>query len=183
MHDYDGCAPCDCVEKKKKEEEEEEVGPHCQHCYHCLACSSAVAMGCRPCPSSPDRSFYRSYIVRRRKDGDDYYASFDHDCDNWKEGDEVVEWCSCMGGIQSPCIYPNSPDPLDGEEAEKCDADDDEDAEGRECEELDFGEQEFYPAEPFPPTTSSETLQKQAEEALEKIWGGDRSKMPGLKKE
>jgi len=43
--------------------------------------------------------------------------------------------------------------------------------------------QEINIAPPFHEEASSETLQRQAEEALEKIWGGDRSKMPGLQKE
>jgi len=192
MHDYNNCELCDCVEVK------EEVGPHCQHCYHCLACSSAVAMGCRPCTCSPDRSFYRSYILRRRKGGDN--GGYE----------DATEWYSVMGSPQFPDIYPDSPLPeqdgavneVEGKEMHSsqdesfkcgqlkgcpaCDADDDKDkfqAEGHSCQEFVFGLQEVSVAEPFPPTASSDMLQKQATEALEKIWGGDRSKVPGLKKE
>ncbi|KAH8722821.1 hypothetical protein GQ44DRAFT_621855, partial [Phaeosphaeriaceae sp. PMI808] len=77
-------------------------------------------------------------------------------------------------------------------EAPQCDADDckGDDKEryqadkfkGCGCEAPDFGEQEVSFTEPFPEVASSETLQKQAKDALDKIWGGDRSKMPGYQK-
>lgn len=111
LHDYDGCETCDCVQVN-------EVGQHCQHCYHCPPCSSAVAMGCRPCTSSPSRSIYRSYIVRKRKGGDIDKALNNHDCSKVREGDEdIEEWCSCLVPPQSPNFYPpDSPLPLHNEE-------------------------------------------------------------------
>ena len=62
-------------------------------------------MGCRTCPSSPDRSIYRSYEVPRCKGGDT------------KEGiDDLEEWYSLNEPPQSPDFYPDSPLPLDNEE-------------------------------------------------------------------
>jgi hypothetical protein len=60
-------------------------------------------------------------------------------------------------------------------EAPKCNVDD--------CEAPDFDQQEPDPDEPFPEVPSSDTLLKQAKESLDKIWGGDKSKVPGYKKE
>ncbi|KAF2848238.1 hypothetical protein T440DRAFT_470346 [Plenodomus tracheiphilus IPT5] len=111
LHDYESCTSCDCAEVK-------ELGQHCQHCYHCPPCSSAVAMGCRPCPSSPDNSIYLSYIVRRRKGDSSDDGSNDHDCEKVREGgQDGEEWSSCMEPPQSPDFYPpDSPPPLDNEE-------------------------------------------------------------------
>lgn len=110
-HDYNGCRTCDCIEVK-------EVGQHCYHCYHCPLCSDAVATGCRPCTSSPNRIIYGSYVDRRRKDSDVDDALDDHDCDHVKEGDENSEqWYSCMVPPQLPdCYFPDSPLPLHSEE-------------------------------------------------------------------
>jgi hypothetical protein len=86
-------------------------------------------------------------------------ALVDHDCD------KVKECCPA----EAPQCYAYDKDQCQAKKFKDC-----------RCETLDFGMQEVGFAEPFPPVASSETLQKQATEALEKIWGGDRSKMPGL---
>jgi hypothetical protein len=67
-----------------------------------------------------------------------------------------------------------------GDDKDKCLADR---LKGCVCEALETGEQEVELDEPFPQTTSSDTLQKQAEDALGKICGEDKIKMPGYEKE
>jgi hypothetical protein len=80
-------------------------------------------MGCRPCPSTPDNSFYKSYIVRHRKDENPgTITDKDHDCDKVREGyEDSEEWSSCMEPPQEIDIYPVSPTPSIGEEEEAAD--------------------------------------------------------------
>jgi hypothetical protein len=157
-------------------------------------------MGCRPCPSSPRTDIYGYYVgVRRRKDGID--DSPVHDCDKYAKNGiaEPGEWCSCMMAISSPEINPVTPIPSDDEDVAADRTSTDNARNNHDCDKYardgveDPGvwcscmapPQEIciYPDEPFPLVPSSETLQKQAEEALEKIWGGDKSKMPGYRVE
>ncbi|KAH8722822.1 hypothetical protein GQ44DRAFT_828702 [Phaeosphaeriaceae sp. PMI808] len=108
MHKYDSCGQCECTEVK-------EVGQHCQHCYHCPPCSSAVAIGCRPCTSSPDKNIYRSYIARHRKRGNTGDSLADRDGEDLKD---LAEWYSYMEMElpQLSDIELDSPPPLNNEE-------------------------------------------------------------------
>jgi hypothetical protein len=95
---YDNCRDCDCAEVK-------DMGRHCAHCYHCPQCSTAVAMECRPCIFSPDKSIYPCYIYRKRK-GQDPDSTVD-----------LEEWYSiCSGFPASLNINPVTPILSDGEE-------------------------------------------------------------------
>jgi len=87
-----------------------------------------------------------------------------------------LKGCQCCPAEAPRC----DTDDCKGDDQDKCQADK---LKGCECEAPDFGEQEFDFDEPFPETASSDTLQKQAKDALDKIWGGDKSKMPGYPKE
>ncbi|KAH3916359.1 hypothetical protein HBH56_057570 [Parastagonospora nodorum] len=89
---YEDCRACECANVK-------ETGPHCEHCYHCGPCSTAVAMGCRPCPSCFDRSIYPSYILRKRKGSDPY------DMRGMEDDPEAREFYASMPSPGTPNYY------------------------------------------------------------------------------
>ncbi|KAF2848239.1 hypothetical protein T440DRAFT_401802 [Plenodomus tracheiphilus IPT5] len=87
-----------------------------------------------------------------------------------------LKGCQCCPAEAPQC----DAEDCKGNDQDKCEADK---LKGCGCETLDFGEQEVDFDEPFPQTASSDTLQSQAKDALDKIWGGDKSKMPGYEEE
>ncbi|KAH4074369.1 hypothetical protein HBI25_233920 [Parastagonospora nodorum] len=103
------------------------------------------------------------------------------DCSGSNEGlkcnaNGQLKGCQCCPAEAPTC----DADDCKGDDKDKCQADK---FKGCGCEAPEFDRQEPEPDEPFPEVPSSDTLLKQAKESLDKIWGGDKSKVPGYKKE